>query len=252
MATQTKPKVKTGGNGSADSKLSAMASSKSPKKSQKGDDGEIQRIVIPAPKFNVTEFTLRGATRLVTHHLSEKTRKMIAPTVGITPEGADKVSLKKKPPRNPVAEFERSRYPVPGKKGVFGCPAIALKECLVVTAKRYYNVDKVRMYGSLWIDEEIIPVVDEHGKPMQPVMREDAVIIGGRNKARDLRYRGSFEAPWFMHVRVRYDADTLDDATLGNLFHRAGYAVGLLEWRSDKGGEWGKFDVVKCTGQEAQ
>jgi len=60
----------------------------------------------------------------------------------------------------------------------------------------------------------------------------------------DLRYRGEFPAGWKTNVSILFNADRIDETTIVNLLAEAGISVGLGEWRTEKGGTWGGFQVA--------
>jgi hypothetical protein len=71
-------------------------------------------------------------------------------------------------------------------------------------------------------------------------MREDTVRVGAGST--DLRYRPEFRN-WSMILNFEFDAQSLTQPTILNLVQRAGFGVGLGEWRPEKGGEYGRFEV---------
>ena len=71
-------------------------------------------------------------------------------------------------------------------------------------------------------------------------MREDTVRVGAGST--DLRYRPEFRN-WSMILNFEFDAQALTQPTILNLVQRAGFGVGLGEWRPEKGGEYGRFEV---------
>ena len=73
-----------------------------------------------------------------------------------------------------------------------------------------------------------------------PVMRQDVVKIGMNQT--DLRYRPEFR-DWAMVLRFEYDSQALAKDTILNLIQRAGFGVGLGEWRPERGGENGRFEL---------
>ena len=73
-----------------------------------------------------------------------------------------------------------------------------------------------------------------------PVIREDIVRVG--NGKTDLRYRPEF-ASWRINVIVEIDSDLLNEQDIVNLVNRAGFSVGIGEWRPEKGGEFGRFEI---------
>jgi hypothetical protein len=76
----------------------------------------------------------------------------------------------------------------------------------------------------------------------EPTMREDPVKIGMGTS--DLRYRGEF-FPWAARLQVRFNANVLSPAQILNLINTAGFAVGVGEWRPERGGQSGLFHVAE-------
>ena len=64
----------------------------------------------------------------------------------------------------------------------------------------------------------------------------------------DVRCRPMWDPGWTATVRLRFDADQIDAASVVNLLDRAGAQVGIGEGRNDSrrsaGLGWGSFEVV--------
>jgi hypothetical protein len=60
--------------------------------------------------------------------------------------------------------------------------------------------------------------------------------------AADLRYRPEFRN-WKCVVELEIDAELLQAGDVLALIGRAGFGVGLCEWRPEKGGEFGRYEV---------
>jgi len=60
----------------------------------------------------------------------------------------------------------------------------------------------------------------------------------------DIRFRPDFRE-WKANVLIQYDGGVLKLNHIVDLLRRAGFGVGLGEWRPERGGQWGTFDVVK-------
>jgi len=56
----------------------------------------------------------------------------------------------------------------------------------------------------------------------------------------DMRYRPEF-SEWSVNVIVEIDSDLLNEQDVVNLVNRAGFSIGVGEWRPEKGGEYGRF-----------
>lgn len=73
-------------------------------------------------------------------------------------------------------------------------------------------------------------------------MREDMVRLNGATA--DIRYRGEFRS-WEADLTVQFNADLISHEQLVNLFEGAGFSVGVGEWRIEKNGNFGCFEIKK-------
>lgn len=215
-------------------------------------------ITIQSVEKMTAEITIVGETPLIVHAWSEKAKKeMLEAQQG-------KSKGKKKSAKNPVEDFIRSMYWLDGipeipegateeeceqifTKAVadgarFGFPAVAIKKAAVSAAYRQgITKDKVSANGSFWLlgvnDPEFVEI--ESDEP--PVMREDMVKIGMGTA--DLRYRGEFKN-WKCKCRISYLKDGVFSLeNIISMINLGGFACGLGEWRTEKGGISGAFRV---------
>jgi len=143
--------------------------------------------------------------------------------------------------RNPEEDFEGARYRLPD--GSDGFPVTTIKGSITDAAHKDLGVEKTLIRKSLFIEADAldargIPLVRIVSEP--PTMREDMVRVGMGKSS--LAYRPQY-FPWQMTLRLTYDADCLTAETLLNLIERAGYGVGIGEWRPQCNGDWGRFRV---------
>lgn len=176
-------------------------------------------------------FGIVGSTPLLMHAWSEKALKMLR----MTPAERRK---QPKVARDPEAEGQAAMHRT--SDGTPGIPARALKACVINAAHKDIGLEKTLVRKSLFI-----PTLDESGNLSltsysEPVIQEDIVRVsqGGT----DLRYRPVF-TDWSLTLEVIVDSEALNETDIINLFNRAGFGVGLLEWRPEKGGEYGRFQV---------
>ena len=202
-----------------------------------------KEIVIPA--IDIRHFTLKlvGDSPLIMHNWNEKAKIELSHI-------EDKPKTGKKELRNPVAEFIDSLYWMSGKPeqkdeegferaiaegATFGFPATGFKASAVSGGYRSnITKDKVSMQAAFHINGEFVQI---HGKPE---IREDMVKIG--MGVPDVRWRGEFKE-WYALVPIRYNASIIDEAKIANLFNYGGFAVGIGEWRPEKGGTFGMYHV---------
>jgi len=192
---------------------------------------EAQEVKLTPVNMQVFSMTIEGISPLIQHSWNDKVKKILL-------EKKQGKKTKNRAPCDPEQEFRDATYVI--KKGVYGMPVSALKSCLINAAHKDLGIEKTLVRKAVFIR-----CVNPDGLlPMQcsdPVMREDCVRLTGNST--DLRYRPEFKE-WRVTMEIEHDADLLKPQEIMNLFTRAGFGVGLLEWRPEKGGEYGRFQVV--------
>jgi len=204
-----------------------------------------KEIIIPAIDIRTVTFKLVGDSPLIMHAWDPKTKQeMLDKMMG-------KAKSKVRETKNPVSEFINSMYWLDGRpeeatqeafdkairsgRAKFGFPSVAFKAAAVSAGYRAkVTKDKVSMSGAMHIDGEFVQI---NGIPQ---MREDMVRVA--NGAPDIRYRGEFPI-WEAEINVKYNAGVVTDEQVINLFNLGGFAVGVGEWRPERGGQSGMFRV---------
>ncbi len=144
--------------------------------------------------------------------------------------------------RDPKKEGEEAAYRT--YDGRYGIPLTALKASLIGAAHKDIGIEKTLVKKALFI-----PATDPNGiipiECDEPVIQEDHVRVGAGSA--DLRYR-----PYFMHwaaeVTFEVDCGLLQTQGLLALIDRAGFGVGMREWRPEKGGDYGRYMVGAAAG----
>lgn len=178
------------------------------------------------------EVRIKGISQLVQHQWSEKAKRQIA-------EKQAGKKTKNREPRDAEQECNDAAYrTIDGK---YGIPVTAIKSALISAAHKDLGIEKTLLRKGLFL-----PCSDPNGVlPMdcgEPTMRTDLVRVGMGTA--DIRYRPSWEE-WGLTLKVKYDATLLREDDILNLINRAGFGVGVGENRPEKGGEWGRFEVVE-------
>ena len=75
-----------------------------------------------------------------------------------------------------------------------------------------------------------------------PTPREDMVRLNGQTA--DIRFRGEF-LNWSAEIQIDYDPNVIGPDELLAIMSRAGKFVGVGEWRVEKSGIHGTWQVIK-------
>ena len=194
-------------------------------------------IEIQPVKQCVVELQIKsrsGMGGLICHSHSEKTRKKMEEKHGnIKP-------IAKREKRVPEQEYEACFYRL--EDGTYGFPCGAFKQAAIRAIKMIDGInmtDARQMFFILPDGRDVvhqIPCVRIYG---EPVMRTDEVKV---QQSMDLRYRPEFPE-WTATLRIEYDEDNISPSSIGSLLHRAGMSVGIGEWRPEKSGDFGRFEL---------
>lgn len=182
----------------------------------------------------VFEVPIRGTSPLIVNRWSEKAKAMML-------EAQQTKARAKKDPKDPVANFEASRYRF--TDGRDGFPATGFKAAIVHAGRLFDGVTQVQLKQTIIVlgdgTDQLVPL--DYG---DITMREDTP----RNASgvADLRYRAQYW-PWSCLLRVRCVVGQFDLGSILALVDAAGIG-GVGEWRptSPKSatGTFGTFEVV--------
>lgn len=232
-----------------------------PKAKAKKDDG----ISVEPISFEVVSLRIVGVRPLIVNAWDPKVQsEMISKQMKLPIKSA------KQRERNPIAEFEASRYRIPEDypgpwAGLDGIPAAAFKQAFV-DACRHTGLTMVGTQGAfhvrgLEVEQPPITIVDKNGKEMQlgeksmelipiygdePTMRMDMVRLEGGGSA-DMRFRPQYKN-WWCLVPVQIAKGSLTVQQVLDLANRAGFHCGICEWRpmskKSKNGSYGMFKIA--------
>ncbi len=176
-------------------------------------------------------FGIRGTSPLIMHQWSEKAKREMRDKQ----QGGKKTKTREK--REPEAEAKAATYV--DDNGRIGIPGMAFKSALVTAAHKDIGIEKTLVRKALFLvtkdSDKILPI-----EGSDPVVREDMVRVGMGSA--DMRYRPEF-SEWTCQIELEVDSELLQRDDVLALVDRAGFGVGICEWRPEKGGEYGRFEI---------
>lgn len=228
-------------------------------------------IEIKPVEMETTTLTIIGETPLIVHKWSFKALM----------EMLKVETIKKKVPRNPVAEtaaalywMDAERDPFPAlpftmmsngkdlydrliKKYTeytaedferdaagarFGFPVTAIKKAAIASAYRNeMSKDKVSLQGAFFLEGDGENQLVEIKTDSIPSIRQDNVKVGMGTA--DIRYRPQFER-WSIDLVVHYNKNgKLKIGDIFNIINLGGQTNGIGEWRIERGGNYGTFHI---------
>lgn len=201
-------------------------------------EAQIQISSIPAQTMIIQ---IKGTSPLIVHNFSVKSKRMMLEAQ----QGKKKV----KENRDPQAEYEAAFYRIDRGDGVerYGFPVTAFKAATVGAARFFdksVTMTSLRQFmfmrGELTKadPQQLVEIVGE------PRMREDVVRLGGLSRGADLRYRPEF-AQWEAQLQVTFVTSAISKDSVLSLIDAGGMGIGVGEWRPEKRGEYGTYEIDK-------
>lgn len=187
---------------------------------------QIQRIDAETIKV-----PLIGTAPLIVHRWDEKAKRQML--------DAQQGRKSPKQIRDPQADYEASLYRTDDG---YGFPVLGFKSATVSAARFFGKAVRMTelrqfifMQGVPSADRSLIltPIFGE------PKMREDMVRVG---MGTDLRYRAEFHE-WRAVLTVTYVRTSLNRDSVLSLIDAAGMGVGVGEWRPEKKGQNGTWQI---------
>lgn len=220
-----------------------------------------RQIEIRPMNTETVEVVIRGTSPLIVHAWSDKTRKIILDTQTKTKKGAkhevkipvnnfmDSLYWLTEQPEhgNDDASAEASWFAAVEAGAKFGFPVTGIKQSIISGQKRGgVGAVMTELRGSMFLEgatEASTPDMAEIVGPT-PVMREDMVRVGGMSKSADIRHRAEFKE-WEIPLRLTYIKDgNYSLEQLLNMFNYGGFCTGIGEWRPEKDGQFGMYELV--------
>ena len=219
----------------------------------------IGMIQVKSPIPQYLDVRVNGISELVTHPFSKKAMRQIEET-----QMTEKTRVKAvRTPKNPVEEMFYAfhwgmgtpKMVQTGPKegycmGIPTFPLIAIKSAMVDTIKmqnpELYKKDLQRiLFIRGYEDLDHAPIEFNAKKDMNG--RLDYVKLA--NGSHDIRYRPSFFS-WALSFQIEYMPEYWQESTILDAVQGAGYLNGIGEFRMERGGSWGRFQIDnKMTGK---
>ena len=128
----------------------------------------------------------------------------------------------------------------------FGFPVAGIKQSIVNGA--YWaglDVQKTKMRSTFFLEgvtDASTPDMAEIIGPA-PVIREDMVRVGSQSKVADIRFRPEFQE-WEIPMMLKYNVNGIYSIEqILNFFNYGGFACGIGEWRPEKDGQYGMYEL---------
>jgi hypothetical protein len=188
---------------------------------------ETRTIVVPELRRIQLNARIEGVTPLIVHRFGEKAMRLVQ-------RSQSGEARQKKEPRDPESDFQEALYKLPD--GSYGFPSIGVKKAMVLAGQRFAEERGTELYGAITIPGEFLTIES----PAPPRRREDRVVLQG--KTLDIAYRPEFW-PWAMVVPLVFYENMISPDRVINLLRVAGTCVGIGNWRMDRKGVFGSWDV---------
>lgn len=203
------------------------------------------QVNIPEIKLEVHRLWLVGSAPLIVHAFPEKQRKaMLDKQMKVAKGGRDA--------RDPAAEVEASRYRL--MDGSDGFPAVGFKAAAVTACTSLSDITKVAARQAFRVKGEVMGAAGVYEGSFQrtalvplvahpPLTREDVVRLSGPGRTAEMRYRPEYW-PWGAMIEVVLNPHVVSIGQLSSMFQAAGHGVGIGDYRPERDGDCGTFDLV--------
>lgn len=182
---------------------------------------KLKQVVIP----------IKGISPLIVHNFDQKI------TIEMEAKQQGKSKTEKHKIRVPEDDFEGAKHKSP--LGWDGFPAGGFKKAIVRGAKMIGMVMKDTQMGFFVVaDCQETQLVKINGDCR---MRKDMVRVGMGSA--DIRYRPEY-LNWNTNLTIEYNEGLVSLDQIFQAIAAAGYGCGVGDWRPEKGGGFGRFELV--------
>ncbi|WP_022727205.1 hypothetical protein [Fodinicurvata sediminis] len=203
------------------------------------------RIELPDVTMEQHHLYLVGTAPLIVHAFPEKARRQML-------DKQMKLSRGGREARDPYAEVEACRYRLPD--GRDGFPAVGFKSAAVtactslgdvtkIAARQAFRVIGLPMNAPGTLDGSLVRTALVPLFAPEPTIREDVVRLAGPSRSAEMRYRPEYPA-WGVVLQLVLNPRVISISQAATMFQAAGHGVGVGDYRPERDGDAGTFEVV--------
>jgi len=204
--------------------------------------GEPLAMAIEEIQMVQARFFVLGRTPMIMNKFAQKAwQELLLPS-----KRKNTVEREQSLKHDPEKEFRGALYrarEVEKRKALFYIPSSMFHQSIAAAALDMPGATRSKIERLTRIKEIEVELFGVPKLHMAMVRNSDM------NRTPDVRTRPIFEQ-WACSVTVQFVKDLLTERTIGNLFGAAGQIVGVGDWRGQKGGSFGAFDLVSADDAE--
>jgi hypothetical protein len=185
-----------------------------------------KKFVIEKPDIRTLKVRVVGLSPLMVSQWSDKALRQMAEAQSGAPKN------RKHPPRDPQKEYEDSCPKL--SDGSYGFSAAAFRLAAVSACRHVDGLAMTSARSMFFVVDDLVKIKGRPTMDTRAVRQAD----GGTN----LRYRARFDS-WETTLTIRYNAGSATAEQILNLLVLAGEFVGVGEYRVERGGNYGRFEV---------
>ena len=131
-------------------------------------------------------------------------------------------------------------------------PAMAIRSSLETAARRLRQGPQVREGLSILPETVFEYDQEKYGTTLDELVKSTQFRAGVVvQRQRFLRTRARFDVPWSCTFQADCDSELVDERQLESWLEIAGRRIGLGDWRPEKSGDFGRFEVTGLREAEA-
>ena len=193
-------------------------------------------------EFSFFDVELDGVTSIIQHRFTEA-----GEVESGTGKGKKTTRSVNKDYGTPREQAEKAAYRNPKDKTLWH-PGAAIGRMLREVGAYHKQTGSRRSLkylvpAAVLVMDDEITMLDGKGKALKDFEVDSRPVVIPATKARIMRHRPRHDT-WKMKFRIRINTGVLDVPTIRMLMTQGGQMIGLGDFRPEKGGPFGTFDVI--------